>query len=97
MSLLNIMPNVVRDKAHQMEVLRQADMETLKKIRILILGLEEHWKGEAQEAFVNKYLSQQNSLNEFYNTLEEFIKLLESAANGADDMDNELLNMVNGI
>ncbi len=97
MSLLQIMPSAVRDKAQQLETLRQTDMETLKKIRILIMGLEEHWKGQAQEAFVNKYLSQQNNLNEFYNTLEEFITLLNTASDRADNMDNELLSLVNNI
>ncbi len=97
MSLLDIRSESVRNRAQQIEVLRQSDMETLGKIRTLILTLDTVWKGKSEEAFVNKYLSQQNSITEFYNTLQEFVTLLSNASNRAERADRELLSIVNRI
>ena len=98
MSLVDIRPESVRSRAQQIESLRQSDMETLGKIRTLVLTLEDDvWKGRSEEAFVKKYLSQQNSISEFYNTLQEFVTLLNDASNKANSIDSELLGMVNRI
>ena len=97
MSLIDIKSDAVRARAQEIEDLRQSDMETLGKVRALVLTLEEHWKGRSEEAFVNKYLSQQSNINEFYNTLLEFTNLLKNAADKADRIDIELLEFVNKI
>ena len=97
MSLVDIRPELVRSRAQQIESLRQNDMETLRKIRTLVLTLEDVWKGRSEEVFVNKYLSQQNSISELYNTLQEFVTLLNDASNKANTIDSELLGMVNRI
>lgn len=97
MSLVDIRLDAVRSRAQEIEALRQSDMETLGKIRTLVLTLEETWRGRSEEAFVNKYLSQQGSINEFYNTLLEFTTLLKNAADRAESIDNELLGIVDRI
>ena len=97
MSSLDIRPESVRSRVRQIESLRQSDMETLGKIRTLVLTLDDVWRGRSEEAFVKKYLSQQNSISEFYNTLQEFVTLLNDASNKANSIDNELLSMVNRI
>ncbi len=97
MSVLDIRTEAIRSRAQEIENIRQSDIEILGKIRTLVLTLDEIWKGQAEEAFVNKYLSQQASIDEFYNTLLEFTTLLRNAANRADSIDNELLGIVNRI
>ena len=97
MALLDIRPEALQSRAQQIDSLRQSDIETLTKIRSLILNLEDTWKGQAAEAYVNKYLSQQNSLNEFYNTLQEFVSLLKEAAVQANSIEGELISAVNQI
>lgn len=97
MSSVNIKPEALRNRSQQIENLRQKDIESLTKIRALVLNLEEVWRGQAAEAYVNKYLSQQNNLNEFHNTLRDFVDLLNDAANKAESIDSELLGLVNKI
>lgn len=94
MSRIHINTEALRIKARELETLRQKDMETLKQIRILILGLEDIWKGNSADSYLNAYLSRQNDLNDFYSSLAEFISVLNEAVSQADNAENELLSAI---
>ena len=97
MVLFQIMPGEAKRAANELESLRQSDMELIRKSRAAVMSLNEVWKGTAEEAYVNKFLSQENSIAEFHNMLKEFVELLQHAADQAESVDSELLSIVNRI
>ena len=97
MSLIDIKPDALRDKADQLETLRESDMETLKQIRILIYGLEESWRGHSADVFFDQFREKEPDLSEFYNSLKEFIDTLNDIANGAGQLDATLYQRVSNI
>lgn len=94
MKLLMINKSALRSEASQMESLRQKDIETLKQLRILINGLSDSWKGEAQDALVAKFNERQADINEFLETMEDYITLVNNAASKAENLDARLKSMV---
>lgn len=97
MTVLDIIPSTMRTNANNLESLRQQDMELIRKMRALVMSLNEVWKGSAEEAFVDNFMQHQNSMNEFYSSLEEFINVMNTACNKAEEADQELLSMVGKI
>ena len=89
-----ITPSIMQSDASQMESLRQKDIETLKQLRILINGLSDSWKGEAQDALVAKFNERQADINEFLETMEDYITLVNTAASKAENLDARLRSMV---
>lgn len=94
---LYISPAALREQANAMESLRQQQQDVMRRMRILIMGLDEDWKGEAQAALVTKFLSKQKTITDFSDALESYITLARSAADSAEKIDQELLKKIRGI
>ena len=62
----------------------------MAKLRSLVLALNETWKGEAQDAFVAKFESMQNSFTSFSEMLEGYAKLMDTAARELQNTDQSL-------
>ena len=67
MALIQVTPDLLIGKSNELRGLKAQHDEAMSKMRALILGLNEIWKGEAQDALVAKYES---------NTIITFICLL---------------------
>lgn len=94
MATLSARPEELRTRANELEALRQQQLDIMKRLRILVMSLSDSWKGEAQEAFVQKFLSKNQDMNNLSSVLEQYITLAQQAADRAEAVDNELLSAV---
>lgn len=97
MALIQVTPDLLKGKATELRGLRSEHDETMARMRALILGLNEIWKGEAQDAFVAKYESMQSTFTNFSQMLEDFAKLMDTAATRLDVEDTTLASAMNNF
>lgn len=76
MAIIQVTPEVLTSKANEVRSLKAQHDDTMAKLRSLVLALNETWKGEAQDAFVAKFESMQNSFTSFSEMLEGYAKLM---------------------
>ena len=76
MALIQVTPDLLNSKANDLRTLKGQHDEAMSKMRTLIMGLNEVWKGDAQDAFVAKYESMQSTFNNFSQMLEDYAKLM---------------------
>ena len=94
MALIQVTPETLESKASEVRKLRATHDDTIKRLRKLVLGLNENWKGEAQDAFVGKFESMQTTFNNFSEMLEGYAKLMDTAAKKLRTTDQELKSAV---
>ena len=90
MAIIQVTPEVLNSKANEVRSLRAQHDDTMAKRRSLVLALNETWKGEAQDAFVAKFESMQNSFTSFSEMLEGYAKLMDTAARELQNTDQTL-------
>ena len=66
-------------------------------MRTLIMGLNEIWKGDAQAAYVAKYESMQPTFNNFSQMIEDYAKLMDTAAQKLQETDQALQSTMNSF
>ena len=97
MALIQVTPDLLRGKATELRGLRSEHDETMARMRTLILGLNEIWKGDAQDAFVAKYESMQSTFTNFSQLLEDFARLMDTSANQLSEVDTGLAGTMNSF
>ncbi len=97
MALIQVTPDLLKGKATELRGLRSEHDETMAKMRTLILGLNEIWKGDAQNAFVAKYESMQSTFTNFSQLLEDFARLMDTSATQLGDTDASLVGTMNSF
>ena len=90
MAIIQVTPEVLNSKANEVRSLRAQHDDTMAKLRSLVLALNETWKGEAQDAFVAKFESMQNSFTSFLVFFEGYAKLMDTAARELQNTDQTL-------
>lgn len=90
MAIIQVTPEVLTSKANEVRSLKAQHDDTMAKLRSLVLALNETWKGEAQDAFVAKFESMQNSFTSFSEMLEGYAKLMDTAARELQNTDQSL-------
>ena len=90
MAIIQVTPEVLNSKANEVRSLKAQHDDTMAKLRSLVLALNETWKGEAQDAFVAKFESMQNSFTSFSEMLEGYAKLMDTAARELQNTDQTL-------
>ena len=90
MAIIQVTPEVLNSKANEVRSLKSQHDDTMAKLRSLVLGLSETWKGEAQDAFVAKFESMQSSFTSFSEMLEGYAKLMDTAARELQNTDKSL-------
>lgn len=90
MALIQVTPDLLNGKANELRGLKSQHDEAMTKMRTLITGLNEVWKGDAQDAFVAKYESMQSTFTSFSQMLEDYAKLMDTAAQKLQDTDQAL-------
>lgn len=90
MATIQVTPDLLTDKARELRELKGHNDEAMAKMRTLILGLNEIWKGDAQTAFVEKYESMQFTFDRFSQMLEDYAKLMDTAADKMQEADQSL-------
>ncbi len=97
MALIQVSPDLLNAKAQELRGLKAQHEEAMAKMRTLILGLNEIWKGDAQDAFVAKYESMQPTFTNFAGMLEDYAKLMDTAAQKLQETDQGLQTTMNSF
>lgn len=94
MALIQVTPDLLIGKSTELRGLKAQHDEAMSKMRTLILGLNEIWKGEAQDALVAKYESMQSTFNNFSEMLESYAKLMDVSAKQLQETDQNLKTVI---
>ena len=94
MALIQVSPELLTGKATELRALKAQHDEAMTKMRSLILGLNEIWKGEAQDALVAKYESMQSTFNSFSEMLESYARLMDVSAQQLQETDQNLKTVI---
>ena len=97
MALIQVTPDLLQGKATELRALRSEHDDTMSRMRTLITGLNEIWKGNAQDAFLAKYESMQSTFTNFSQMLEDYAKLMDTAATQLQDTDQTLQSTMNSF
>lgn len=89
MALIQVTPELLRAKANELRGYKGEHDEAMSKMRTLILGLNEIWKGEAQDAFLERYENMRPTFSNFSQMLDDFAKLMDNTANRMQQTDSE--------
>lgn len=97
MALIQVTPDLLNGKATELRTLKSQHDEAMSKMRTLIMGLNEIWKGDAQDAFVAKYEGMQSTFTNFSEMLEQYAKLMDTAAQKLQETDTALQGTMNSF
>ena len=97
MALIQVTPELLTGKANELRGLKGSHDEAMTKMRTLIMGLNEIWKGDAQAAYVAKYESMQPTFNNFSQMIEDYAKLMDTAAQKLQETDQTLQTTMNSF
>ena len=97
MALIQVTPELLTGKANELRGLKGSHDEAMTKMRTLIMGLNEIWRGDAQAAYVAKYESMQPTFNNFSQMIEDYAKLMDTAAQKLQETDQALQSTMNSF
>ena len=90
-------PADLTTKSNQVRQYKENHHDIMNKITNLVMTLGEVWQGEAQNAFVSKFLSMQPVYDSFEEVLEEFASLMEKVADEMVKTDRAGKDIINSI
>lgn len=90
-------PDELRAQARQIRVYKENQKSVMSRITNLVQTLSAVWKGPAQTAFVQKYMSMQPACNSFQQAIEEFAMLLEEHADRMEKVDRDMASRISKI
>ncbi len=90
-------PATMSEKSSQIRQYKEAHQDVMTKITNLVMNIGEVWQGEAQNAFVSKFLSMQPVYDSFEEALEEFATLMDKVAEEMRKTDQSGKNLINSI
>jgi len=97
MSLIQITPETLSSQAGTVRKYKTDQAQTMQKIRNLVLSLRDSWKGEAQDAFVAKFQSMDQTYRKLSEVLEAYAKLMDTAVSDFQTTDQNLKNIIRNI
>ena len=97
MALIQVTPDLLNEKASELRGYKDQHDEAMSQIRTLVNGLNEVWKGDAQDAFLAKFESMQGTFQQFSELLEGYAKLMNTAAASLEEADVSLASTMNSF
>lgn len=97
MALLEMRPEDMRSRAASLAAIGEEDQEIMRQMRVMVMGLEEMWKGTAQEAFVASFLNAGAQMTELTEMIQNLAALMVQAAAEAENEDAALQSMISAI
>ena len=94
MAVIQVTPELLMGKASEVRTLKSQHDETMAKLRNLIMGLNDTWKGEAQVAFQAKFESMQSTFTSFSEMLEGYANKMDMSARELQSTDQTLKSMM---
>lgn len=95
--MIQVTPELLKSKANNVRDYKAQHDDTMAKLKNLIYGLNEIWKGSAQDAFISKYESMQSTFQNFSELLEGYAKLMDVTANGLEEKDQSLKSTIDNF
>ena len=90
MALIQVTPDLLNGKATELRAIKQDHDDAMARMRTLINGLHEVWKGDAQDAFVARYEGMQSTFTQFSQMIEDYAALMNTAATKMQETDSSL-------
>lgn len=97
MARIEVTPDLLNGKAQELRGIKDEHDQAMARMRTLILGLNEVWKGDAQDAFVAKYESMSGTFTSFSQLLEDYAQLMNTAAAKLQETDASLQGTMNSF
>ena len=97
MALIQVTPDMLRNKAQELMRLKEQHDETMNKIRTLVNGINEQWKGEAQQAYVDRFNGMESTFKQFSESLKTFSDLMKTSADDLEQADQGARNRINNV
>ena len=97
MALIQVTPDMLRSKATELMKLKEQHDETMNRIRSLVNGINDQWKGEAQQAYVERFNGMESTFRQFSETLKNFSDLMTASANDLEQADQGARNRINNV
>lgn len=97
MKKVYIHPQELRSQADELEKLRGQHNALLREMRVLVLSLSDSWKGEAQEAFINRFLSESKTISELDSVISGYTSIIRKAADDAQAADRSLATRIRAM
>ena len=92
--LLDVLANELDQKADDISLVYDNYEQTMADIRGLIHGLEGIWKGRSMEALVQRFDSEQPSINELGRTIQDYATDAHFAAKKARSTNADLVSAI---
>lgn len=87
----------VRSQASELETLRQQHLAVMKELRILVMSLSDDWQGEAQNAFVNAFLTKSKEISNFDTLIAQYVSTINKVADESERVDKNLRNKLQSM
>lgn len=97
MALIQVTPDLLNGKATELRGIKDEHDQAMLRMRTLILGLNEIWKGDAQDAFVAKYESMQTTFQSFSQMIDDYATLMNTTAQTMQESDTTLASTINSF
>ena len=97
MALIQVTPETLISKATNVRRHRGEHEQTMQQLSQLIFSLNEIWRGEAQDAFVERFRSMESTFRNFSEMLEGYAQLMDTAANQLQSTDQQLRGTMNSF
>ena len=90
MAMIQITPESLRQNATSVMNYKEEHDQTIRKLAQLVRGLQDTWKGQAQDAFYQKFESMQQTFTQFSEMLKGFADNMNTAAQQLESTDQSL-------
>lgn len=97
MAVIQVTPETLRQKATDVRTYKGEHDDVIAKLKTLVNGLNETWKGEAQDAFLAKFESMQSTFTNFSEMLEGYAKLMDAYATRMEQAQQESVTQINNF
>ena len=97
MALIQVTPDLLNGKATELRGIKDEHDQAMARMRSLILGLNDIWKGDAQSAFVAKYESMQGTFTAFSQMIDDYATLMNTTVAKMQESDSTLAGSISGF
>jgi len=97
MALIKVTPDMLRARAGDVRKNRGEHDATIQRLSNIVNGLSDVWQGDAQNAFVERYRSMEQTFKQFSEMLEGYATLMDTAANQLQETDTSLKQTMNSF
>ena len=87
MAIIQVTPEILRGKATEIRGIKDQHDQAMAKLRTLILGLNETFKGQTHDTFVAKYEGMQSTFSQFSQMIEDYAVALDTFATKFEEVD----------